>query len=136
MEFNPKQRAGAFLTEFRNFALKGNVIDLAVGVIIGVAFGAVVKSMVDNVFMPLISYITPGMDFTEWTIGKVKIGLLLGDILNFIIVALCLFLFVVKFIGWIMKMKRKEAEAAAAVPPAPTREEVLLTEIRDLLRAK
>ena len=58
------------------------------------------------------------------------------SLLNFIIVALCLFLFVVKFIGWIMKMKKKEAEAAPAAPPAPTREEVLLTEIRDLLRAR
>ena len=89
-KYLPTKKAFSFLEEFKNFALKGNVIDLAVGVIIGAAFGAIVKSMVENVLMPLISYITPNMDFKEWTLGKVKIGLLLNDIINFVIVALCL----------------------------------------------
>ncbi len=136
MELNAKKRAFTLLDEFKNFALKGNVIDLAVAVIIGVAFGAVVKSMVDNVLMPLISYITPNMDFKDWTLGKVKIGLLLNDLLNFVIVSFAVFLFVVKFLGFVTKMRKKEVEAVAAEPPPTTKEEVLLTEIRDILKSK
>ncbi len=135
MELNPNKHAFKLLSEFKAFALKGNVIDLAVAVIIGTAFGAIVKSTVENVLMPLISYITPNMDFKDWQLGKVKIGLLLNDIINFVIVAFAVFLFVVKFLGWIIRMKKHE-EAVPPALPEPTKEELLLTEIRDLLKAK
>lgn len=136
MEINAKKRAFSLLEEFKTFALKGNVIDLAVAVIIGAAFGKIVASMVENVLMPLISYITPNMDFKDWTLGKVKIGILINDIINFVIVAFAVFIFVVKFLGFIMKMKKKEVEAVAAEPPPPPADIVLLTEIRDLLKNK
>lgn len=126
----PAKKAFSLLDEFKSFALKGNVIDLAVGVIIGAAFGKIIGSLVENVLMPLISYITPDMDFSQWTIGKIKIGLLLNDILYFLIVALALFVFIVKFVGWITKAKKEEA----AAPPPPTKDQELLTEIRDLLK--
>ena len=136
MEINAKKRAFSLLEEFKTFALKGNVIDLAVAVIIGAAFGKIVASMVENVLMPLISYITPNMDFKDWTLGKVKIGILINDIINFVIVAFAVFIFVVKFLGFIMKMKKKEVEAVAAEPPPTPADIVLLTEIRDLLKSK
>jgi large conductance mechanosensitive channel len=130
MAFDPKQAAGSFLTEFRNFALKGNVIDLAVGVIIGAAFSKIISSLVENVIMPLLSYITPSMDFSQWQLGRIRFGLLLNDIIAFLITALALFFFIVKLIGWIMKAKKQEA----AAPPPPPADVVLLTEIRDLLK--
>lgn len=125
-------KASSLVQEFKNFALKGNVIDLAVGVIIGAAFGKIVDSLVKNVIMPLISYVTPNMDFSEWHLGKLKIGLLLNDVLSFVIVAFALFIFIVKFLGWIMKSKQE----APAAPPAPPADVVLLTEIRDILKSK
>jgi large conductance mechanosensitive channel len=132
MALDPKAKAFSFFDEFKNFAFKGNVIDLAVGVIIGGAFGKIVSSLVANVIMPLVSYVTPSMDFREWHLGKIMIGNLLNDMLDFVIVALALFLFIVKLVGWLMKNKKEEA-AAPAAPPADV---VLLTEIRDLLKAK
>jgi large conductance mechanosensitive channel len=119
-----------FFSEFKAFALKGNVIDLAVGVVIGVAFTNVVNSIVKNVVMPLISYVTPKTDFAEWKIGKIEFGLLLNDILSFLLIALAVFIVVVKVVGYLM---RKREEPAAAPPPL-TKQEELLTEIRDLLR--
>jgi large conductance mechanosensitive channel len=140
------------LKEFRDFALRGSVVDLAIGVIIGAAFGAIVSSLVDDVFMPIIGLILSGVDFSNlfWVIsnpGNVAVpsvafakengipvlayGLFINAVVKFIIVAFVLFL-VVKGIN---SMRRKEA-AAPAPAPAPTKEEVLLTEIRDALRAK
>jgi len=133
MALDPRAKAFSFLGEFRNFAFKGNVIDLAVGVIIGAAFGKIIGSLVENVIMPLISYVTPNMDFKDWHLGKIKIGLLLNDVIYFVIVAMALFIFIVKFIGWIMRSRKAEA---AAPPPPPPADVVLLTEIRDLLRTK
>jgi large conductance mechanosensitive channel len=135
------------LKEFRDFAMKGNVVDLAVGVIIGVAFGAIVSSLVADVIMPLIGAITGGLDFSNYFLGLAKAvsasnladakkqgavlayGSFLTITLNFIIVAFVLFM-VIRLMN---QLKRKEA-AAPAAPPKPTREEELLTEIRDLLK--
>lgn len=131
---DPTKKAFSLLDEFKAFAFKGNVIDLAVGVIIGAAFGKIVDSLVKQIIMPLISVILPGEQgylAWKWVInGKdVPYGLFLGEVLNFVIVAAALFLFIVKFLGWVMKNKKQEA----AAPPPPTREQELLTEIRDLL---
>ncbi|MGQ0635305.1 MAG: large conductance mechanosensitive channel protein MscL [Planctomycetaceae bacterium] len=120
------------LEEFKNFAFKGNVVDLAVGVIIGAAFGKIVAALVEKVLMPLISLILPtDQKYTDWkwTVqGKeVPYGEFLGEIVNFLIVAFALYLFIVKFLGWIMKTKEQ-------APPPPTKQEELLMEIRDLLK--
>src|SRR5262245_11432528 len=88
-------KALSFVEEFKQFALKGNVIDLAVGVIIGAAFGKIIDSLVRNVIMPLISYVTPKTDFSEWHLGKVAVGNLLNDVISFLIVALALYIFIV-----------------------------------------
>jgi len=133
MALDPKLRVFSLFQEFKNFAFKGNVIDLAVGVIIATAFGKIVGSLVENVIMPLISYVTPNMDFREWHLGKIMIGNLLNDILYFVIVAFALFMFIVKFLGWVMKARKEEP---ASAPPPPSAEVILLTEIRDTLRAK
>ena len=130
-----KRKVSAMLDEFKNFALKGNVIDLAIGVIIGAAFGKIVDSLVKQIIMPLVSVIMPGQQGYlgwKWVInGKdVPYGLFIGEIVNFLIVALALYLFIVKFIGMIMKNKKEEA----AVPPPLTKDQILLSEIRDLLK--
>ncbi|MFZ0813766.1 MAG: large conductance mechanosensitive channel protein MscL [Bradyrhizobium sp.] len=135
------------LKEFRDFAMKGNVVDLAVAVIIGAAFGAIVNSLVTDVIMPLIGAITGGLDFSNYFLSlssKVTAanladakkqgavlawGSFLTLTLNFLIVAFVLFI-----VSRVMtQFKRKEA-AAPAAPPKTTREEELLTEIRDLLK--
>jgi len=134
---DPARRALSLLEEFRNFALKGNVIDLAVGVIIGAAFGKIVDSLVKQILMPLIGLVLPGdQGYLGWKIAvgakEVPYGLFLGELVNFVIVAFALYLFIVRFLGYMMKAK----QAAPAAPPAPSKEEVLLAEIRDLLRAQ
>ena len=126
----------ALFEEFKNFALKGNVIDLAVGVIIGAAFGKIVDSLVKHIIMPTIGVLLPGeQGYLGWKLlinGKeIPYGLFIGEIVNFLIVALALYLFIVKFLGFVMKAKKSEV---AAAPPAPTKDQELLTEIRDLLR--
>jgi large conductance mechanosensitive channel len=129
------KKAASIVDEFKAFAFKGNVVDLAVGVIIGGAFGKIVDSLVKSVIMPLIGAMLPGeQGYLGWKLvvnGKdVPYGLFIGEIVNFLIVALALFIFIVKFLGFIMKSK-EQAEVAA--PPPPTKDQVLLTEIRDLL---
>lgn len=134
------------ISEFKEFAAKGNVLDLAVGVIIGGAFGKIVSSFVNDVLMPPIGMLMGGMDFKDVKIplkaavmegDKVKeaavsinIGLFINAAIDFIIIAFAIFL-VVKAVN---SMKKKPAEAAPAAPPAPSNEEKLLTEIRDLLK--
>lgn len=135
---DPTKKAMSLLAEFKSFALKGNVIDLAVAVIIGGAFGKIVDSLVKHIIMPLVSLIMPGeQSYLGWklVIGakEVPYGLFIGEVVNFLIVALALFIFIVKFLGWIMKFKKEEA-AAPAAPPPPTRDQELLMEIRDLLK--
>ena len=132
-----KRKVSAMLDEFKNFALKGNVIDLAIGVIIGAAFGKIVDSLVKHIIMPLISVVTPGQQGYlgwKWVInGKdVPFGLFIGEIVNFLIVVLALYIFIVKFIGMIMKNKQEEVTA----PPPLTRDQELLVDIRELLKNK
>ena len=134
---NPTDKAVSLLQEFKNFAFKGNVIDLAVGVIIGGAFGKIVTSLVDNIIMPLVGVILPGNNgYEKWaiTVGEKTIpyGKFLGDIVSFLILAAALFFFIVKFLGWLMKSKAEQA----AAPPPPTKDQELLTEIRDLLKQR
>jgi large conductance mechanosensitive channel len=133
--FDPKAKAFSLMTEFKAFAFKGNVIDLAIGVIIGAAFGKIIDSLVKHIIMPLISLLIPGdQDYLKWKLvidGKeIPYGLFLGEVLNFVIVAVALFIFIVKFLGWMMRTKKEEI---AALPPI-TKDQELLTEIRDLLR--
>lgn len=139
--------------EFREFALKGNVLDMAVGIIIGAAFGTVVQSLVNDVLMPPIGMLLGGVDFTDLFLtiqagsvagpyatlaaaqeaGAVTVnyGLFINGLVSFLIVAFAVFMLVRSF----NTLKRKEAEAPAA-PPAPSAEETLLAEIRDLLKAQ
>jgi len=135
---DPTKKAMSLFEEFKNFALKGNVIDLAVAVVIGGAFGKIVDSLVKHIIMPLVSLIMPGeQSYLGWklVIGakEVPYGLFIGEVVNFLIVALAMFIFIVKFLGWIMKFKKQEA-AAPTAPPPPTRDQELLMEIRDLLK--
>jgi large conductance mechanosensitive channel len=134
---NVTQKAILVLEEFKAFAFKGNMVDLAVGVIIGAAFGKIVDSLVRNIIMPLAGCLIPGeQDYLGWRFvlnGKaIPYGLFVGEVVNFLIVALALFFFIVKFLGWAMKIKIQQA----AVTPAPTRGEQLLIEIRDLLQTQ
>lgn len=119
------------LKEFREFIMRGNVLDLAVAVIIGGAFGAIVTSLVNDIIMPLIGILMGGIDFSGLTVqvgsATVTYGNFIQAIINFLVIALALFL-VIKAANSIM---RKKAESP--VPPAPTVEEKLLMEIRDLL---
>jgi large conductance mechanosensitive channel len=131
----PTEKAFSLFEEFKSFAFKGNVIDLAVGVIIGAAFGKIVDSLVKQIIMPLVSILLPGKQgYLEWKWvidGKeIPYGQFLGEVVNFLIVALALFVFVVKFLGWVMRTKNEEK---AALPPL-TKDQELLTEIRDLLK--
>jgi large conductance mechanosensitive channel len=130
-----RQKAFSLLEEFKSFAFKGNVIDLAVAVIIGAAFGNIINSLVKHLIMPLIGVIMPGeQGYLGWKLvinGKdIPYGLFVGEVVNFLIVALALYIFIVKFLGLVMKEKKTEA------PPPPTRDQELLTEIRDLLKQK
>jgi large conductance mechanosensitive channel len=137
MPIDPASRALSMLEEFKNFALKGNVIDLAVGVIIGAAFGKIVDSLVKQILMPLIGLLVPGNEgYLGWKIAigakEIPYGLFIGEVVNFIVIAFALYVFIVKLLGWVMKSKQAEP----AAPPPPTKEETLLAEIRDLLKAR
>jgi large conductance mechanosensitive channel len=137
----------AILKEFREFAVKGNVVDLAVGLIIGVAFGKIVNSLVTDVIMPPIGVLLGGVDFSSFAVvlkaasvdaaGKavapvlLRYGTFINTIIEFVIVAFAVFLLVKA-----LNAARRQEAAAPAPPPAPPREEVLLAEIRDLLRAQ
>jgi len=133
-----------FLKEFKEFAMRGSVVDLAVGVVIGGAFGKIVTSLVDEIIMPIIGTITGGVDFsdlkyvlvpadaaTETAAVSINYGNFINVVIQFIIIAFCIFL-VIKGINSLKREKPAEPEAA----PAPTKEEVLLAEIRDILRSK
>jgi len=134
----------ALLQEFKEFAMRGNVVDMAVGVVMGTAFGKIVSSLVANVLTPPIGYVTNGVKFENWsysfpkasvgdmTLEPVTIdyGKFLQATFDFLIVAICVFA-VVKAMNTLMRKK-----AAAPKPPDPTPSEKLLTEIRDLLKAK
>jgi large conductance mechanosensitive channel len=130
----------SFVKEFREFAVKGNVVDMAVGIIIGAAFGKIVSSFVNDIVTPPLGYLIGGVDFTDLKAtlpalqGRDPVTLNYGAFLqtafDFIIVAFAIFL-VIKMIN---QLKRKEEVAPSAPPPPPSRQEVLLEEIRDLLK--
>jgi len=130
-----------FFTEFKTFAIKGNMIDMAVGVIVGGAFTAIVNSIVGNIATPLLGILI-GVDFSSWEIqlprlygnaepGLLGIGNFVNTVISFIVVAFVVFLFVKA----LNKFRKKQAEAEPPAPPEPTKEELLLSEIRDLLKA-
>jgi large conductance mechanosensitive channel len=139
---------GKFLTEFKEFALKGNVVDMAVGVIIGGAFGKIVSSLVDDVIMPLFAALGSAGDFTslKWVLKEgveatdtqaavtevaINYGMFIQNIVDFLIIAFSIFM----ILKVMMKFKKQKEEAPAPAPE-PSNEEKLLTEIRDLLKNK
>lgn len=139
---------GKFLADFKEFAMKGNIVDMAVGVIIGGAFGKIVSSLVNDIIMPVVSIvtggegyknlkyvITPGRAATETAAAveevAINYGVFIQNIVDFFIIAFSIFV----ALRVIMKFKKKEEEAPAPVPE-PSKEEVLLTEIRDILKEK
>ena len=132
----------SMMKEFKAFAMRGNVIDMAVGIVIGAAFGKIVASLVADVIMPPIGILLGGVDFSSLTLVikeatdvaeavTIKYGVFFNTIIQFIIIAFAIFM-VIKGIN---SMKKKE-EAAPAAPPKPSNEEVLLAEIRDALKAR
>ena len=127
----------SFIKEFKEFALKGNVLDMAVGVIIGSAFGKIVTSVVNDLIMPIFTCITAGIKFTDIKIhlsgeGYIMIGNFIQNVVDFLIIAVSIFMFI-KFINRFKKKEEIKEEEAA--PKKPTQEE-LLEEIRDLLKDK
>lgn len=137
-------------SDFKEFALKGNVLDMAIGVIVGGAFGKIVSSVVNDLIMPLFGYLVSGMDFASLKLvlspaqlneagellkpeAAILYGSFIQNVVDFFLISLCIFLFT-RLLGKLSRKKKEEAPAPAA-PPAPTAEE-LLTEIRDLLKAQ
>ena len=145
-------KTSGFMAEFKQFIARGNVMDMAVGVIIGGAFGKISTSLVNDVIMPAVSMLTGGVDFSNWKIVlkaavagadgvidpatevAIKYGSFLATILDFIIISFAVFC-LIKFINGLHR-KKEEAPAAPPAPPEPSAEEKLLTEIRDLLKNK
>lgn len=150
------EKTKGFMGEFKAFIARGNVLDMAVGVIIGGAFGKISTSLVNDVIMPLISVLTGGVDFSNWKIVlkaavagadgaidasteiAIRYGAFLATILDFLIIAFAVFLMLKAINGFHDKLKKAEEEAPAEepAPPEPSNEEKLLTEIRDLLKAR
>lgn len=140
----------SILKEFKEFAMKGNVVDMAVGFILGGAFSTIVKSMVSDIIMPPVGLLLGGVDFANLKIVlkeavmdgetvvtetvSINYGLFINNVISFAIVAACLF-FIIKAMNS-LKKKEEAAPAEPEAPPAPTREEILLAEIRDLLAKK
>ena len=139
-----------FLQDFKAFAMRGNVIDMAVGVIIGGAFGKIVSSLVADIIMPPIGLLVGGVNFTDlsWVMKPAEVvdgkeiaavtlnyGNFLQATFDFLIIAFSIFMFI-KLITKLTEKKKAETPAAPPAPPAPSKEEVLLTEIRDILKEK
>ena len=140
---------GKFINEFKEFAVKGNAVDMAVGVIIGGAFGKIVTSIVNDIIMPPIGWLIGGVNFSDLKVelpavdlgvekmvaATINYGAFIQTLIDFTIIAFCVFM-LVKGINHLAKKKKKEEkkEETPAAPPAPTAEEKLLTEIRDLLK--
>ena len=131
----------SLIKEFKEFAIKGNVVDMAVGIIIGGAFGKIVSSFVKDILMPPIGMALGGVEFSKLAVilkeaqGDVaavtlNYGMFIQSVVDFIIIAFAIFI----MIKWMNSLKHKEEEQAAAAPPAPPKQEVLLEEIRDLLK--
>lgn len=137
---------GKFIEDFKSFALKGNVVDMAIGVIVGGAFGKIVTSLVNDIIMPLFSVITGGDGYKnlKWVITEanpaeaveevsVNYGLFIQNVVDFFIIAFCIFV-ALRYTMKLINKKKDEEEAAPAPAPEPTAEEKLLTEIRDILK--
>ena len=149
-----KGKATSLIEEFKAFAFKGNIVDMAIGIIIGAAFGKIVNSFVSDIVMPIVTAIIAkcgaqdageGLKTLAYTTTEgvsIPYGTFIGEILNFLIVAFAVFLMMKKFLGFMQTMRKKKADEAAAAaaapaaPPEPTAQEKLLTEIRDLLKKK
>ena len=143
-------KTSGFIAEFKQFIARGNVMDMAVGVIIGGAFGKISTSLVNDVIMPAVSMLTGGVDFSNWKIVlkqavagadgvidastevAIRYGSFLATIIDFLIIAFAVFC-LIKFLNSLHR-KKEEAPAAPPAPPEPSAEEKLLTEIRDLLK--
>jgi large conductance mechanosensitive channel len=132
----------SYLKEFKEFAMKGNVMDMAVGIIIGVAFGKIISSFVSDILMPPIGVLLGGVNFTEYKFTLVEAvgdtaavtlnyGMFFQNVVDFLIIAAAIFM-VIK----VMNSAKKKEETAPVAPPAPSNQEVLLSEIRDLLKKK
>lgn len=138
---------GKFINEFKEFAVKGNAVDMAVGVIIGGAFGKIVTSIVNDIIMPPIGWLIGGVNFSDLKVelpavdlgvekmeaATINYGAFIQTLIDFTIIAFCVFM-LVKGINHLAKKKEEKKEETPATPPAPTAEEKLLTEIRDLLK--
>lgn len=133
----------SLMKEFKEFAMRGNVMDMAVGIIIGAAFGKIISSLVNDVIMPPIGMLTGGVDFKNLMITlkpavgdipavTLRYGLFINTVIDFIIVAFAIFM----MIKGINSLKRKPAETPPPAPPAPTKDQELLGEIRDILKKK
>jgi len=133
----------SLVKEFKEFAMRGNVVDMAVGIIIGAAFGKIVSSLVNDVIMPPIGMLTGGVDFKNLmvtikpVVGDIpavtlRYGVFINTVIDFIIVAFAIFM----MIKGMNSLKKKPAAAPPPAPPAPTREETLLAEIRDILKKR
>lgn len=130
------------ISEFKAFAMRGNVVDMAIGIILGVAFGKIVSSLVNDIIMPPIGLLIGGVDFTDLSVVlkqavgetpavSINYGVFIQMVIDFVIVAFAVFMAVKA-----MNSLKKKQDAAPAAPPAPSKEEILLTEIRDLLKNK
>ena len=142
-----EKKKSTFWSDFRTFAMRGNVVDMAVGVVIGGAFSKIVSSLVDNIIMPLIGLLVGKINFSDLAVVipaqaegaepiTIGYGLFLQNIVDFLIVALCIFT-AIRLMNKLRRKKEEEKPAEpekAPEPPAPTKEELLLTEIRDLLK--
>ena len=147
-----KNKAASLIEEFKAFAFKGNIVDMAIGIIIGAAFGKIVNSFVNDVVMPVDTALIAkcggqnageGIKTLVYTTSEgiaIPYGTFIGEVLNFLIVAFAVFLLMKKFLGFMQHMRKKKAEeeaaAAAAAPAEPPAQEKLLAEIRDLLKNK
>ena len=140
---NAGKKSKGFISEFKQFIAKGNVMDLAVGVIIGNAFSKIVKSLTEDVLMPVIGALIGGVDFTKaalplkmWDkVVNLNYGLFIQAVVDFLITAFCIFI-MVKIISSIFRKKEEEKKEEKPEPPKKSNEEVLLEEIRDLLKEK
>src|SRR5262245_43702177 len=110
---DPAEKAYSLWNEFKAFAFKGNVIDMAVGIVIGTAFSGIVKSLVDHIIMPLVSIVMPSKEgYTGLNLpvmgAQIPVGEFIGNVMNFLIVAVVLWIFIVKFLGWLTKSKKQD----------------------------
>ena len=135
-----KKKLGKTTSEFKEFIMRGDVVDLAVGVIVGGAFGKIVTSLVDDILMPVVGTLIGGLDFSNLSIdvldAKIMYGAFIQNVIDFLIVAFCIFIFVKAVNGITDKVKREKEEEEAKEEPKKSDEVVLLEEIRDLLKNK